>query len=165
VNGGRCRDAFFLTAATVGFVGTLPYRLVPLKKWKGGGLLGTAVGWGLVWLLPTNPAAYALACLSMALFAVWVSHHAEKRMDHDDPRIVIDEVAGVWLACAGLPRTPGPMLLAFLFFRVFDVWKGPWGRHSARLPGGWGIVADDLAAALMAMLLLRAVAWGGYLFV
>ncbi len=73
-------------------------------------------------------------------------------LTYDDPRIVIDEVAGVWLACAGLPRTALPMILGFVLFRVFDVWKGPWGRTAARLPGGFGIVADDLAAGVIANL-------------
>lgn len=165
MTGSGLRNGFFLAAASVGFVGWIPYRVVPHRKWKGSGLLGTLVGWAVIWFLPTGAGAYGGACLGMTLFAVWVSHRAEKLLDHDDPRIVIDEVAGVWIACAGLPRTLGPMLLGFVFFRLFDVWKGPWGRSSARLPGGWGIVADDVAAALMAMLVLRGVAWAGYLFV
>jgi phosphatidylglycerophosphatase A len=85
-----------------------------------------------------------------------VSHWAEKILaHHDDPRIVIDEVAGLWVAAIAVPRTLGPMMAALILFRVFDVFKGPWCRWAARAPGGWGVVADDLLAGLLANLLLH----------
>jgi phosphatidylglycerophosphatase A len=76
---------------------------------------------------------------------------------------VLDEVAGQWLALAvvALLRSRPPdqrdLVAAFLLFRLFDVAK-PWPiRKLERLPGGWGIVADDLAAALAAGLLVLGV--------
>lgn len=145
-----------LALATVGFVSVLPYRLVPFRKWKGGGLLGSLAGWGLFWLLPADGPALWAAVLAMALFSIPVSHYAERWLgEPDDPRIVIDEVAGVWLAAAGLPRALPEMLAALFLFRLFDVWKGPWGRWTARAPGGLGVVADDLAAGLLANGLAR----------
>lgn len=143
-----------LFLATVGFVGWAPYRLVPFRKFKGGGLLGTAAGWGLLWVLPAGP-GFVLLTLGMIVLAVVVSDKAEPLLTHDDPRIVIDEVAGVWVAALGLARDPIPLVTAFIAFRIFDVWKGPWGRAAARLPGGWGIVADDVAAGIIANVLTR----------
>lgn len=143
-----------LGLATVGFVGWAPYRLIPFRKFKGGGLLGTLVGWGLLWVLPTGP-WFVLLTLGMIVLAVGVSDKAERWLTHDDPRIVIDEVAGVWVAAIGITREPVPLLTAFIAFRIFDVFKGPWGRAAARLPGGWGIVADDLVAGIIANVLTR----------
>ena len=69
---------------------------------------------------------------------------------------MLDEVAGQWLALSLLallqPRglRPHHLVVSFLLFRLFDVWK-PWPiRLLERLPGGWGIVADDLGAGLAA---------------
>jgi phosphatidylglycerophosphatase A len=143
-----------LCLATVGFVGWAPYHLIPFRKMKGGGFLGTLVGWGLVWFLPTGSWFLLLTLLMIAL-AIGVSDRAERWMTHDDPRIVIDEVAGVWVAVIGLSRDPVSLVTAFVAFRFFDVLKGPWGRAAARLPGGWGIVADDLVAGVLANVLTR----------
>jgi phosphatidylglycerophosphatase A len=79
-----------------------------------------------------------------------------RRLVEDPGPVVLDEVAGPWVALALLvtvrPGAPAPGALAasFLLFRAFDVVK-PWPiRRLERLPGGWGIVADDLAAGLAA---------------
>lgn len=143
-----------LALATVGFIGWAPYHVIPFRKWKGGGLLGTLAGWGLLWVLPTGP-LFGLLTLGVIALAIGVSDLAERELTHDDPRIVIDEVAGVWVAALGLTREPVPLLTLFVAFRFFDVLKGPWGRAAARLPGGWGIVADDLVAGLLANLVTR----------
>ncbi len=143
-----------LCLATVGFVGWAPYHLIPFRKFKGGGLLGTLAGWGLLWVLPTGP-WFIVFTLGMIVLAVAVSDKAEQWLTHDDPRIVIDEVAGVWVAAVGITRDPVALITIFIAFRVFDVFKGPWGRAAARLPGGWGIVADDLVAGVIANVLTR----------
>ncbi|MBP9128425.1 MAG: phosphatidylglycerophosphatase A [Elusimicrobia bacterium] len=143
-----------LGLATVGFVGWAPYHLVPFRKLKGGGFLGTLAGWGLLWVLPTGP-WFILLTLGMIVLAVAVSDKAEQWLTHDDPRIVIDEVAGVWVAAIGITREPVALITIFIAFRFFDVFKGPWGRAAARLPGGWGIVADDVLAGLIANGLAR----------
>jgi phosphatidylglycerophosphatase A len=76
---------------------------------------------------------------------------AEKTLGHDARPIVIDEVAGMLVGALGLRHPPGAaglaeVLLLFGLFRVFDVLK-PWPVHSAqRLPGGFGVVVDDLLA-------------------
>jgi phosphatidylglycerophosphatase A len=159
---GAFRRGLVLAIATVGFLSVLPYKIVPFKKWKGGGLLGSLAGWAVLLAFPWPPAAYWTAAALLLAVSVWSSHWAERYLGHhDDPRIIIDEVIGVWLAAAGLPRAWGWLTAALVLFRVFDVFKGPWGNAAARLPGGWGVTADDVLAGIIANVLLRlALAFG-----
>lgn len=121
------------------------------KKWTGAGLLGTLQGLLLWPLLPREPWAYAASVAASCAAAAWVCGRAERALGgHDSPRIVLDELVGFWVAAAGLPREAAPLAAAFALFRLFDSWK-PWPcRLLERLPGGAGVVADDVAAALLA---------------
>lgn len=75
---------------------------------------------------------------------------------HDPGYVVIDEVAGQWVALIHAHPNWSSLLLAFLLFRFFDILK-PWpARRLERLPAGWGIVFDDLAAGLYALLVVQA---------
>jgi phosphatidylglycerophosphatase A len=85
---------------------------------------------------------------------------------HKDPSfIVIDEWAGLWFALTPLLFTatiqPQPWALwiarlvaPFMLFRLFDIWKPGPVDHAQRLPGGWGVVLDDVVAGLLAALLV-----------
>ncbi|MEL0203331.1 MAG: phosphatidylglycerophosphatase A [Halieaceae bacterium] len=96
--------------------------------------------------------------------AIWSAEEAGRRWGvADHPAIVIDEVVGLWLAVL-IPLTLIPLpiehrgwllLGAFALFRVFDIAK-PWpvSLLERSLPGGWGVVADDLMAGVMAGLCL-----------
>jgi phosphatidylglycerophosphatase A len=67
----------------------------------------------------------------------------------------VDEVVGMWASLLFLPLTPVAVAAAFLFFRLFDVVK-PWPAGALeRLPAGWGIMADDLAAGVYANLVVQ----------
>ena len=74
---------------------------------------------------------------------------------HDHPGIVWDEIAGFWLAMTAIPVTWYWMLLGFILFRLFDIWK-PWpiGWFDRQVDGGVGIMLDDLIAGLFAWVLL-----------
>jgi phosphatidylglycerophosphatase A len=52
------------------------------------------------------------------------------------------------------------MLAGLVLFRVFDVWKGPWGKNAAKLPGGWGVVMDDVAAGIIAWAIVQTLLHG-----
>jgi phosphatidylglycerophosphatase A len=100
---------------------------------------------------------YAAAGLAFA-FGLWATLAFGGRAvgpegDGDPGWVVSDEVAGQALASAAsltVPGTYGPAAAAFVLFRVFDVWK-PWPlRRLESLPGGLGVLADDLAAGLLA---------------
>ena len=90
-----------------------------------------------------------VGCVACGPFAV--SHFARP----DPPPVVIDEVAGMFLTLLFVPLVGGPkawltFAVAFLAFRIFDVWKPPPCGKLENLPAGWGILADDLMAAVYA---------------
>jgi phosphatidylglycerophosphatase A len=123
------------------------------------GTAGAAVGLLLFWPLAELPfALQAAATLVLSGVGVTAAGAVARRSGRHDPGlVVIDEIAGMWVSLLLLPVTPVTAAAAFLLFRVMDVWK-PWpARQLEALPGGWGIVADDLMAGVYANLLLRAV--------
>ena len=88
--------------------------------------------------------------------AIWASTQAERLVKRTDPQIVvIDEVLGQWVTLLGATTLAWKSFLAaFVLFRVFDIWK-PWPvRTFEKLPGGVGIVTDDLAAGLYGALIV-----------
>jgi phosphatidylglycerophosphatase A len=78
-----------------------------------------------------------------------------------DPQIVVvDEVLGQWLTLAGAPRINWlSLLIGFGLFRLFDIWKPPPIRRIENLPGGVGIVLDDMMAGVYGALVLFLVGW------
>lgn len=135
--------------------------LLPAPGTTVGSLAGVLLYWGASRLWPHPSWALAVGGLAVLVpVSLWACGAEAARRGHADPGpVVLDEVAGQWLALAvvalGRSEAPGPreMAVAFVLFRVLDVFK-PWPiRTLERLPGGWGIVADDLAAALLAALL------------
>jgi phosphatidylglycerophosphatase A len=97
-----------------------------------------------------------LACVGLLLVGSLAATRVAERAGLKDPGIVVvDEVLGQWVTMAALPFTPATAAGGFLLFRVMDIVK-PWpARDLERLPGGWGIVADDVAAGVYAHLALR----------
>ncbi|MBI4238140.1 MAG: phosphatidylglycerophosphatase A [Deltaproteobacteria bacterium] len=86
-----------------------------------------------------------LVVIAVAIWSAEVARHAFDNPE-DPSTIVVDEIAGIFLAMWGQPWTWATILIAFFGFRLLDVFK-PWPiRRFERLPGGLGIVADDLAA-------------------
>lgn len=142
---------------------------VLLATWFGAGRLRPAPGtWGsaasallaLPVLAMAGPDTGRVILLVFLVAAIWAGvacagAAARHFAVEDPPEVVIDEVAGVWLALLVMPgHLLGQPLLAvtaaFFLFRVFDIakpWPVTWCEH---LPGGWGIMADDLAAGILA---------------
>lgn len=81
---------------------------------------------------------------------IWSAGVVAKETNKTDPQIVvIDEVIGQWITLAGAATFNWKSwLAAFLLFRLFDIWKPAPVRQLERLPGGWGIVADDVMAGV-----------------
>jgi len=76
----------------------------------------------------------------------------ERESGRTDPGfVVIDEVIGQWIALLGIPFDWRHGLIALVLFRIFDITKPFPVRRLERLPGGWGIVFDDVAAGLYAL--------------
>lgn len=121
------------------------------------GTAGTLVGLILYYLLRPEPSVQL--CLLAGFLAVGTvsAHYAEKAFGRKDSgQIVIDEVAGYAVSVLFLPMTTGYLLAGFVLFRVFDIIKPPPVRQIERaLPGGLGVVMDDVAAGIYANLLLQ----------
>ncbi|MDZ7640029.1 MAG: phosphatidylglycerophosphatase A [Bryobacterales bacterium] len=135
-----------------------------LATWFGCGRSPKAPGTvgSLAALLPVIPmVTYGVAewrWVVVALLAVftlpgiWAAGQHARRYHRKDPQdVVVDEVLGLWLTIAfGTHLSWGGIALAFGLFRFFDIVKPPPVRQLERLPGGVGIVADDLAAGIYA---------------
>lgn len=141
-----------------------------LATWGYSGLIRPAPGtWGT---LAGMPFAWALVhwgnaliiCIAVAIALVvglWAtSRHMAATSNPDDPsEVVIDEVAGVWVACLALPDAGiGGLVGAFLLFRFFDVWKrGPVGWADRHIKGALGVMADDIIAGALAAISLTVI--------
>lgn len=147
----------FLYAATGGFL-----------KSAGWGRGTVAAFFGL-FLVPTFLSLSfpfrAAAAFLLFFIAVFLASRAERALKtHDDPRIVIDEFATVPFAFLGIPAGASLLFLfvGFLSHRFFDALKIPPLRVAETLPRGWGIVADDMCAALYAHLMLLVFYYFGF---
>ena len=136
--------------STLGFVGYFP--VAPATA-------ASAVVVLVGYFLPATalPVAIALIVLGCAA-AVWICGEAEKELGHDAHPIVADEVIGQSIALLGAPHDPITFAAAFVLFRIFDIWKPLGAREAQRLPGGWGIVADDVIAGITSLIALQ-LAW------
>lgn len=143
--------------ATGFFISYLPPLVFHFKKNTGAGFLGTLLGIPLVLLFPQDSMLYAICMLFFWTFAVFVCKKVQFKgfKGHDNPKIVIDEIAGYIAAMAFLPRTWLVLTLAFVLFRTFDTLK-PWlVKTFDRMENAFGIVFDDVAAGLMANILIQ----------
>ena len=103
--------------------------------------------------------ATALAALAATLIGIPAASIVERESSGPDGKstdpqcVVLDEVAGQWIALIGIPASLTHALVALLLFRIFDILKPPPARQFDRMHGGFGIMMDDVAAGLYALLL------------
>ena len=143
-----------------------------LATWFGTGLLPIAPGsWGslaalpFAWAIRSHVGATGLAIATVIVFAIgwWVAATVAKVSAIEDPSaVVIDEITGQWLVLVPVPLDPLAYTLAFLLFRLFDIWK-PWPVRWAdrHVKGGLGIMLDDLLAAVYAVVPVVVLLVGG----
>ena len=137
--------------ATVGGVGYAPIA---------SGTVASLVAAAIWYALPWNGTVQWVACAAAALVGLWASGRIASRLKDDDPSIVvIDEVAGMWISLAALPRTWPVIMTGFLLFRFFDIGKFPPMKQLEHLHGGWGIMLDDVAAGLISRAALGVLVW------
>jgi phosphatidylglycerophosphatase A len=129
---------------------------------KGPGTAGSLGAIAAAFLFALHPAFrpwhLAVAALLLTPAFIWAAGRVASESGRKDPQIVVaDEVAGQWLALAAAPSlSPLAVLSAFVLFRFFDIVKPPPVRQFERLPGGGGIVADDLMAGVYGALVMLA---------
>jgi len=129
---------------------------------KAPGTMGSLLAVVLFPLLALLPAlGYALVVALVIVGGIWVCGQAARKLGvHDHGGIVLDEIAGIWLALATFPPSLPWLLAGFLVFRFFDIVK-PWPIRwlDRKISGGFGIMVDDLLAGVFTWLVLSAVRW------
>ncbi len=140
--------------ATVGGVGRAPFAP---------GTVASALTILVLWLIPFSRVGLVAFFIVVTVVGTWAAEHAERAIGTKDPgAIVIDEVAGMALSVLLVPLSATILALAFVLFRVFDVVKPPPARQAQALPGGFGVMVDDLFAGLYALAIvatLHALSW------
>jgi phosphatidylglycerophosphatase A len=142
-------EAALMTLATGFGLGLSPWASGTV-----GSLLGLPLAW---WLLGRTRRVQAGVTLALLLAAVPVCHLAEQALAaKDDGRIVLDEIVAFPVAVLGQAgaRAPWAMASAFVVYRVFDSTKPPPVTLAEAVPGGAGIVLDDVVAAAMTWLVM-----------
>ncbi len=136
-----------------------PAGFAPIAPATAGSALTALVGWFIP--PPALPVTIALLVVGTAI-SIWLCGEAEKTLGHDAKPIVADEAVGQSLALLLVPHSIVAFVASFLLFRIFDVWKPLGAREAQALPGGFGVVADDVIAGLTACAVFHAGTWGAH---
>ena len=137
---------FFATGLGIGFLPFFP------------GTLGSVLALPLCYLLvPIQPFIAGGIIVIIVLLSMWIAGKAERVLRQKDPgKIVIDEIAGVMVTFIGVPFDLLNVVVGFLIFRIMDILKPyPARLLEKKLPGGVGVVMDDVVAGLYSNFLLR----------
>ncbi|MFQ5430621.1 MAG: phosphatidylglycerophosphatase A [Phycisphaerae bacterium] len=150
-------DRLLLLVGSLGYLGFVPVA--------SGTVAVAVVGIPLYLLMaivltPSWP-AYVVAVILFTLGAVYVAQQADRILDEkDSKKNVIDELPGYLFSLVGLPVTWQLVAAAFFIERAIDIakiWPANWIER--KLPGGWGVVLDDVVAGLYTLGILRAGLW------
>ena len=122
------------------------------------GTMGTVVAVVLFLLLPTlDWKIYSAIVIVSFLIGIGLCDYTAKALNvHDHPGIVWDEIVGYFITMFMVPKTWLWILVGFVLFRLFDIWK-PWPISVAdkRLRGGLGIMLDDVIAGIFALIIIQ----------
>lgn len=126
---------------------------------KGGGTVAAAFAVFVWWLLFRNHGAFYAAqlvlTLLVTLLGVWAGNVVEKDWGKDSYRVVIDEVAGMFISVLFIPLQWQWLLTGFVLFRFFDIAKPLYIRRMEAFKGGWGVMLDDVLAGIYANIILQ----------
>ena len=129
---------------------------------KAPGTVGTLVGLPLFWLISGQSLSIQLSIIALFfVIGIYFCGVAGKNLGvADHGSIVWDEIAAMMLVLALTPFSAAWCFVAFLLFRLFDIWKPfPIRQFDAKLKNGFGVMFDDLLAAIYAILSLMAMQW------
>ena len=130
------------------------------------GPIGYLYAPGTMGTIATLPLAYGLSYLSLSWQAAiimivsyvsyFITHEALKNFSTQDPsHIILDEVIGTLVTFFAISYSPINFFIGFVIFRLFDIFK-PFGiRYLEKIPGALGVLADDVAAGILANIVLR----------
>ncbi|MDP6581478.1 MAG: phosphatidylglycerophosphatase A [Vicinamibacterales bacterium] len=143
-----------------GFATVGPVGFAPVAPGTAGSLAGLFLFWGV---RSTRSTWFEVVVLMVVIVAgVAAASAAESMYQRRDPGlVVIDEVAGMLVTLLAVPVGFSGALVGFCAFRLFDIAKPFPARQAERLPGGWGVMVDDLVAGVYAQGVLRLFLWLG----
>lgn len=128
------------------------------------GTMGSLAILIVYWICPEmNSLQLLLIIIGLTAIGIFTATITEQQMKSklgqdrgtDPGIIVIDEIIGMLIALIAVPKTTFYLIAAFILFRIFDIVKPYPARKMEQLPGGWGIVLDDLVAGIYANLLIQ----------
>ena len=124
--------------------------LAPKAPGTFGTLAGAAAAWFILMYFPLD--TLFLATILITIIGVReINNYENDGGEHDDKSIVIDEVAGIWLALILSGATIWQFAFSIIYFRIFDIWKPSIiGRIDKNMKGGMGVMGDDLIAGIVA---------------
>ena len=136
---------FFATGFWIGYIPIVPATF------------GTLIGIPLFFVLSLLGLKLRLILIiPLTLFAIIMSERAEKLLGVTDPRpVVIDEIVGYAIGTLFVPFTLTTVIVGFVLFRIFDIWKPYPVYQSQKLGGGLGIVIDDVLAGIYVAILMK----------
>lgn len=153
-----------LTNPAVFFATGFGVGLIPLAPGTWGSFLAVIMAWWIVSIF--GQFSLLIATVLFFCIGIWVSDLCIKRFSCSDPKqVVIDEIAAQWLVLLIVPLEFLNYLIGFFLFRLFDIFK-PWPIYwvDRNIKGGFGIMADDILAAIYAIIILYGVStWTGSL--
>jgi phosphatidylglycerophosphatase A len=143
---------FIIFCGTVCFIGYFPFAP---------GSFASLVAFLALYFSDLSNGFYLIIFAIILFFVgVFVSSFLEKSWGKDAKYIVIDEVVGMLLSIVFLPKTFIIWGMAFLIFRIFDVLKPYPLKRFEEFKGGWGVMIDDLGAAIYTSILMNIAVWG-----
>ena len=134
----------------------------PLHPALRGALLATLIWFGLSYLVSSVCLLWLTVALILVftLAGIWAANRLEASWGEDPSRVVVDEMVGVWIA---LPRRPPDMYGmhwgAFVLFRLFDIFEPLGIRRMESLPGGIGVMMDDILSGVYGFIILIVARW------
>ncbi len=142
-------DSFFIFLATYFGIGRLP---------KAPGTWATIATIPLFLVMAKlSPVTYMMVVFCICLVGIYASQVYEKYSNkHDSQEIVIDEVAGFLITMTLVPVNSLNIAIGFVLFRLLDIFKpGPIGYLDRKVQGGMGVMVDDIAAGLLASIIMQ----------
>ncbi|MBX3395096.1 MAG: phosphatidylglycerophosphatase A [Phycisphaerae bacterium] len=149
------RDRALLFIGSLAYLGFVPFASGTVAVL----VVGVPLYLGLTLWLQLSTSAYVGVVVAFTFFAIWIAGHADRVLDEkDSKRNVIDELPGYLIALVGLPVKWQLVTAAFFIERAIDIAKvWPANLIERKLPGGWGVVLDDVVAGLYTLAILHAV--------
>lgn len=134
----------------------------PVAPGTAGALLAFGVWYALSFLVPASVLLWLTVVLALVftVAGVWAANRLEQTWGEDPSRVVVDEMVGCWITLLAAPA--GHLwygLAAFGLFRLFDIWKPLGIRRMENLPGGIGVMMDDVLSGVYGFIVLIVARW------